>query len=372
MPDFQALFNSGVESAPRIDVWIGLALSLFLALLFIRARANQLRLPKLAALKSQNPKSPDGDPPDCMVVIPARNEAGFIGRAVASLPHDSVIVVDDFSEDSTAEEATKAGAGVIKPPKLARSASGKSNACMAGARTITSKWILFTDADTVFAPQFLDAAIATAESSGVALLSIYLDPEYGTPWERIVAPYLNALFFCGADPRNDVAAAFNGQCLLVRREPYEFLGGHAAVLTEINEDLRLAAIAQRHRLKFGIVRANGLGHVRCRDRWGAVTRGAFRFMIGSPMIGSIVLIAALLMAAWLPIFAWLLQDADRRPAIALAILPFLLIWRWYPRGLASLFALTLPIAVYAALPMLFGALISALGGGAPEWKGRRI
>ena len=40
-----------------------------------------------------------------MVVIPARNEEGLIGNAVSSLPPDTVIVVDDFSADKTAEVA---------------------------------------------------------------------------------------------------------------------------------------------------------------------------------------------------------------------------------------------------------------------------
>ena len=42
---------------------------------------------------------------------------GNIGAAVRSLPPDSVIVVDDFSEDKTAEEARDAGAGVLPAPQ---------------------------------------------------------------------------------------------------------------------------------------------------------------------------------------------------------------------------------------------------------------
>ncbi len=87
-----------------------------------------------------------------MVVIPARNEEGNIGAAVRSLPPDSVIVVDDFSNDKTAEEAREAGAGVLPAPQPLDGAVGKSNACMEGARVLTSRWILFADADTRFEP----------------------------------------------------------------------------------------------------------------------------------------------------------------------------------------------------------------------------
>src|SRR5262249_28414270 len=103
-------------------------------------------------------------PPDCMVVIPARNEESNIARAVTSFPHDTVIVVDDHSEDGTAEAARKAGAGVLPAPALVRGAVGKSNACGAGARVLNSRWVLFADADTWYDPGFLDAAVACAEA----------------------------------------------------------------------------------------------------------------------------------------------------------------------------------------------------------------
>src|SRR5580765_4475669 len=110
----------------------------------VKSRISHLGLTPLA------PPAQDPPPRDCMVVIPARNEEDVIERAVSSLPHDTVIVVDDRSTDSTADRARKAGAGVLPAPDLPRNAYGKSNACIAGARPLRSKWILFADADTWF------------------------------------------------------------------------------------------------------------------------------------------------------------------------------------------------------------------------------
>lgn len=346
------------------EVWIALALSLLIAILFVRARANLLRIPQLRPV-------PGHAAADCMVVIPARNEAGFVGRAAASLPHDSVIVVDDGSGDRTAQEAEEHGAGVMKAGVLSRGSYGKSNACIAGARALTSRWILFADADTHYAPEFLQAAIACAEASGIAFLSIYLEQEYGNLPEYCLAPYLTALFFCGTNPLADQPGAFNGQCLLVRRDAYTFLGGHAAVITHLNEDVRLAMLAQRHRLTFGIARAKDLGFVRIRDLSGMVRRGACRFMIGSPAGGILILTAALAMAAWLPALWWLVNAHNPRLAMTLAALPFLLLWGWYARGWGSLAALALPVSIYAVLPMLARGLWTALAGGVAEWKGRQ-
>ncbi len=369
MPD--GLASPNLEAG--LEVWVALALGAVIAVLFLRALLNRRKLPKLPAQDLSEEASTSAEPQiDCMVVIPARDEAGYIGDAVRSLPPDSVMVVDDHSEDSTAEEAREAGAGVIQAPDLPRASSGKANACMAGARTLTSRWILFADADTRFAPGFLNAAAACAESSGLALLSIYLDPEYATIGERVIAPYLIALYFCGVNPRVDPLAAFNGQCLLARRDAYQFLGGHAAVHNALNEDVRLAVIAHRHRLTLGIARANGLGTVRWRDLGGAVERGAFRLMIAGPLMGVTILIAALAMAAWIPVDAWLWMDHQYRMAAGFAVVPWLLLWGWFGRRWGSLAAVGLPVAIYAALPMLGSGLWAALRGGKVEWKGRSI
>jgi chlorobactene glucosyltransferase len=193
------------------------------SVLFLRARKHYLALPLL-------PVAPEGDrPPDCMVVIPARNEEGIVGAAVKSFPPDSVIVVDDHSTDATAEEARETGAGVLNAPPPVEGASGKASACMAGARILESRWILFADADTRYKKGFLESAVQYAEASGLALLSVHLTPRPRSIADHMIGPYAAALFFSGASPQRDPAAMFNGQCILARRDAYEFLGGHTAV-----------------------------------------------------------------------------------------------------------------------------------------------
>src|SRR3954471_1081270 len=156
----------------NLTVGVCLALTLLVSIALIRAQRNFRALPAIPSLRTADP------PPDCMVVIPARNEEARIARAVASLPDDSVIVVDDHSEDATAEAARKAGAGVLAAPDLARGVVGKSGACMTGARVLTSRWILFADADTWYESGFLDSVVSAAEAGPLDFLSLYLRPEY--------------------------------------------------------------------------------------------------------------------------------------------------------------------------------------------------
>jgi len=298
-----------------------------------------------------------------MAIIPARNEQAVIARAVRSLPPDSVIVVDDHSEDGTAEAARAAGAGVVLALPLPRHAIGKANACATGARLLTSRWILFTDADTWFEAGFLSAAVGHAEAAGISLLSIYLEPEYETLAERVLLPYARALFFCGANPKANPAAMFNGQCLLVRREAYNFLGGHAA--GQLVEDVKLAMLAQRHRLKIAIASVAGQGHARMYEGYSGICRGierhAFRFTVVSPWIGISIFVAAVAMTLWLPALVWLAKDRQWIAAVVFALLPAALLRSWYA-----------PLAIYGILPILLRSLISILAVKPILWKGRTV
>jgi len=301
-----------------------------------------------------------------MVVIPARNEEGRIGQAVGSLPPDTVIVVDDFSEDKTAEEARAAGAGVIPARPLLAGALGKPNACMEGARILTSRWILFADADTRYKPGFLPAIVAAAENAQVNFLSVYLKPEYRTLAEAILSPFAMALYFCAINPRVDRAFAFNGQCVLVRRDPYEFVGGHKPLLNVLCDDLKMAQLAERHRLKFTTARAPQLGHVHIRPA--DFERNASRFALMGFSHGATVALVALACVLWLPALVWLLTAQQWLAAAIFFFLPNILFSPWYGWPHAYL----APLGIYGMLPICLRAALGGLTRRRLKWKGRVI
>lgn len=305
--------------------------------------------------------------PDCMVVIPARDEERLIARAVRSLPHDSVIVVDDHSSDTTAEAAGRAGAGVIRAPELARGAMGKSNACLAGARALESRWILFTDADTCFEQGFLRAACAEAEARELSFLSIHLDarPEHWS--DAALAPLAEAIYYASIRLKRSPASAFRGQCLLVRRSGYEFLGGHAAILNSVADDVKLALLAERHRLSFGAVRAGKLGYASFREAPAAIRRRGYCLVLLDPWSLAVTIVGGMAMALW-PAAALYAGWRDWRIAVALIGAPVVIALGWY-RGLWVVF---MPVAVYGLAARLWSGLVRALAGGKVEWKGRRI
>ena len=194
--------------------------------------------------------------PVVSVMVPARNEVECLGECLQSLVEQEgvgfeVVVVDDGSTDRTREIAESfAGVLVVDAGLLPAGWSGKNNALTAGVRQAKGEWLLFTDADTVHRPGSLAGALAEARAQGAALLSYSPEQEVHGFWERAVMPVVFAELAGKyrpvevSDPRSAVAAA-NGQYLLVSREAYEAVGGHAAIAGDLLEDVALARAVKR-------------------------------------------------------------------------------------------------------------------------------
>ena len=209
-------------------------------------------------------------------IIPARNEEAAIARAVESVAAQpevaEVIVVDDQSSDGTAAVLRDLGERipklkVLRTGELPRGWVGKNHAAAMGAGAAAGDWRLFTDADTFHLPGSARGALCDATDHDAALVSYSPEQEMVTFWERALIPFvycrLAARFSFARinDPRQPDAAA-NGQFLMIRRDAYDAVGGHAAVAAEILEDVALARrVKQRG---FGIYFAAPSGVVRTR------------------------------------------------------------------------------------------------------------
>ena len=199
------------------------------------------------------------------VIVPARNEEDCLAACLESLTSQServfelgreweLIVVDDHSTDRTAEIARGfAGVTVIGAGKLEPGWTGKNNAIWTAARRARGRWLLFTDADTIHEPGNLHRALHEAVRYKVGVLSYSPRQIVSGIAQRSLMPLIFSELALAypptkvSDPAQRIAAA-NGQFLIIEREAYRRLGGHAMIAEEVLEDVELAFLAKRRRI----------------------------------------------------------------------------------------------------------------------------
>jgi GT2 family glycosyltransferase len=165
------------------------------------------------------------------IVIPTYNSAETLCTLLDSLSGAmgggvEVIVVDDASTDAT---ETLAPRYAIRYERLERN-GGPAAARNLGAALARGEWLVFTDADTVFLPDTMDAIRTTlGESDADALVGTYA----GVPANEGFVPRFKALW---EEVAIDRVLAPNGERLtphcswaprpgLVRRAAFEAVGG---------------------------------------------------------------------------------------------------------------------------------------------------
>jgi hopene-associated glycosyltransferase HpnB len=316
-------------------------------------------------------------------VVPARNEAPFVGRAVASLKDQDyagafrVVVVDDQSDDGTADFARAAGAEVVASGPRPAGWAGKPWAMAEGARHVgDAEFVWFTDADVVHAPDTLRRLVGQAERAHHDLVSLMVKLDVRSFWDRLLIPafvfFFQMLypFAWAADPKRRMAAAAGGS-MLVRAAALARAGGIAAISGALIDDCALAA-AIKHaggRIWIGLSERDasirpygGLGGI-----WRMVARTAYNQLNYSPLllVGTVaglalLYLAPVMLAVWgvaLGAVSWVLMAFAEAPVLRLYRLP-----PWW--------GLFLPAAALLYLGMTLDSARRHWRGRGGEWKGR--
>ena len=144
---------SGRASAAGLVLGALLALALWVGSRILAARREPRRRAARAVLET---------PPGVSVVIPARNEQGYLEEAIRSVRRQSipveVVVVENGSSDGTAAIARRMADRVVE-----RDAPlGYSRARNLGAAAAGRDWLVFLDADSRMGPGALEAIFAHA------------------------------------------------------------------------------------------------------------------------------------------------------------------------------------------------------------------
>lgn len=211
--------------------------------------------------------------PSVTMVVAARNEARNIEAAVLShllqdYPALELIVVDDRSDDGTAEILERLAAGdprlrVIRVEQLPPGWLGKNHALHQGAAAARGEWVLFSDADVVFEQGVVRKSVAVAERNDVDHLALAPRITGGTlPLQILVAGFvfwftLHARPWRARNPRRSEAVGI-GAFNLVRREVLERAGGFEKMRLRPDDDMMLARLLKRSGARNMLARSSGM------------------------------------------------------------------------------------------------------------------
>jgi len=336
--------------------------------------------------------------PDVAAIMPARNEATVIRESLGSLLAQDyagrldIFVVDDHSEDDTAQIAIAAGKAtsrtvqVITAKPLPPGWAGKVWALSQGLEAVRSgpaspRYIWLSDADIAHDRDNLRRLVSRAESDDLDMVSQMVVLASGGFWANLLIPafvyfFLKLYPFALVNKPHQRVAAAAGGCVLLRRHALERAGGFSAIHGALIDDCSLARVVKDAgrdgggRLYLGLTQAarslrpyHGLG-----DIWRMVARSAYIqlrqsvWFLGATLVGMVLTyLAPPLVVLTMP---WHAQTEAVLMAGAAWILmtgSFIPILRYYRR----------PIILSALLP-LAGLLYSAmtLDSAMAHWRGR--
>jgi glycosyltransferase involved in cell wall biosynthesis len=287
------------------------------------------------------------------VIIPARDEERVIGRTVRALLAQSysaleLIVVNDRSSDGTGailhafdDPRLIVIDGEEPPPGWL----GKPWALHEGSLRARGELLLFVDADVIYAPEAIRAAVAHQQTGDAALLSLLPHFEMRGFWENVVMPQLAIMVFSflplwlANRSRAGLLAIGGGPGNLLTRDVYDAVGGHEALRDSVIDDVALSRLVRRKlRLRTEAVRADDFVSLRMyhglREMVEGFTKNLF-FVFGRNYLTGIVMIAA---------------------GFAFHILPYLLALRGDPFAIATVVLITVTRLV------LFSSLRYSLPG----------
>jgi glycosyltransferase involved in cell wall biosynthesis len=167
--------------------------------------------------------------PRATVVVPTLNEAERLPRMLAPLralaaeKDIQIVVSDGGSRDETVAVALGMADRVInhRGPGRQNIGAGRNDGARAGKGSV----LLFLNADVRFGedlPGLIDDLVGAAEDAGASTCSVRIHPDEATRADRVVHPVLDGVFRLWTAAGRGMG---RGECLAVRRDVFEAVGG---------------------------------------------------------------------------------------------------------------------------------------------------
>jgi glycosyltransferase involved in cell wall biosynthesis len=336
----------------------------------------------------------DAAMPSLTIVVPARNEQAEIEPALRSLlelyyPRYEVVAVNDRSTDHTgqimerlaAEPSAQGRLRVVHVQDLPAGWLGKVHAMWLGAQQACSEWLLFTDADCVFAPDTVQRAMHYAMKTGIDHLVLFPTAHMKSLGERMMISFPQVMSGFAVRPwkvrdpnaRDHIGVgAFN----LVRRTAYDTIGTYEKLRLEVVDDVKLGEAIKKAGLRQDVVFGPGLVTL----RWAVGASGVVAnleknlFAFLQFRIALVLLVCAATSFLCILPFAGLIFAAGwARAGFAVAVAMIAIAYAYTGRYMASspLLFLTCPIAAIVFAYATLQSAFIALRDGAVTWRGTK-
>jgi chlorobactene glucosyltransferase len=258
-----------------------------------RIRRTMRRVPSLAAgLQDAGAGAPSAQ---VCVIVPAHDEEESIAVVARSLLEQDYVSLRlvfalDRCRDRTAEVlrevlGTDPRCEIIPIDSCDDGWVGKVHALKyafdRSAAAASADILLFVDADTSLDPACVRAAVNLLEVRGLDMLSALSTLTSDRWFERVVQPaagveLLRQFPLLRANDPQKRRPFANGQFIMIRRATYEAIGGHAAVKSEVLEDVWLARRINEAGFGTGFFLSGGMLRCRMYSRWDDFRRGWLR------------------------------------------------------------------------------------------------
>ncbi len=249
-----------------------------IALMWVVGAAIALRGMSRMPRIMEFPPCPDPECPSVSILVAARDEADSLREGLRSLlaqdyPRFEVVVVNDRSTDATQQilddfARQHGNLRVIKLSELPPGWLGKPHALVQAYKCSAGEWLVFTDADVRFAPDFLRRALGLVKATDWDHLSCMWRSELEGFWEKTLFTFWFFSTFMWLQPwsvSNLRSRRYFGSGVfqLMRRFTYEAIGTHQHLAMEVFDDVKLGKLVKQGGFRSGV----GLGTEGLQIRW---------------------------------------------------------------------------------------------------------
>jgi len=336
------------------------------------------------------------DPPSVAIVVPARNEADGIAQSVTSLlsqdyPALSLIVVDDDSQDGTADIARQAAraigaesrltvlTGQPLPPRWTGKLWAVKQGIAAAEEKFAPQYLMLTDADIVHAPDTLSWLVSHSSQHRLVLNSLTARWRCDNLAERVHIPafiYFFAMLypFAWVNRADHPMAGAAGGCMLLRTQALRAAGGIEVIRDALIDDCALAA-AMKQQGPIWLALTERVQSIRPYASWGdirrMVARSAYAQLNYSPLalIGTIAgMTLTYLVPPLFALFGSGYAQLAGLVAWALMAISFQPVLRLY--RLSPLWGLAVPAISFLFMLYTLDSAYQYAAGKGGSWKGR--